>query len=218
MQWVRRLQRRDDRVRRFEPSSYLWLAKIMRQSGYDDAATDVLIRLERRRTKFGDFGPLGRLGRHMLFLVIRYGYRPIHAIWALLLWTAFTTWVFASAAIGPEGQIVDTSAKTDAPPSVPAASYHDFHPFFLALDTVIPVVDLHQKSRFEIKLPSLSYWQQAWRETGNETRGVTAHVWRAFLQFLVPLLGFLNLFIGWTLGGLFAAGVTGSLRRGNGGD
>lgn len=214
--WLSRLQDRDERIRRFEPGSYLWLAKIMRQSGYDDAATDLLILLERQRTRFGDYGPLWRLGRHILDVVTRYGYRPIYAFRVLLVWTAFSWWVFAGATIGPAGDIVDTKASANPPPSVPAAAYEEFHPFFLALDTVVPVVDLHQKSRFEIKMPSLRRWRSDWRETGGAPQGSIAHVGRALRQFLVPLLGFANLFIAWTLGGLFAAGVTGWLRRGNG--
>jgi hypothetical protein len=207
----------EERATQFEPQPYLRLAKIMQQAGFGAAATRTRIRLEVAQTRAGDFGWWRRLWRHLLWLTTRYGYQPIHAIWALLLWTLFSTWAFAYATIGPEGQIVDTKAKTNSPSSMPAASHREFHPFFLALDTVIPVVDLHQKNRFEIKSPSLAYWRQAWRETGYDARAVGPHVWRAFLQFLVPLLGFANLFIGWTLGGLFAAGVSGWLRRGNGG-
>jgi hypothetical protein len=182
----------------FEPLPFLWLAKIVQQAGYPAMARRILIRLEANRTRFGDIGSGELLWRFIILAgTVRYGYRPTHAIWVLLIWTAVSACLFAQA---PRGQIIDTrlrctmasGASGDACPDATQPG-PDFRPAYFAFDTLIPIIDLGQKSRWEVVLPDADWYRSPARN-------------------IVPILALANKFIGWALGALFVAGLSGLLK------
>ena len=81
----------------------------MEESGYADTATRIRIRLEGNVTRLGDFGFWKLLGRYVLAVTIRYGYRPSYAISVLLIWTALT-WLALTNAL--PGQLIEADAKS----------------------------------------------------------------------------------------------------------
>ncbi|MBI3512852.1 MAG: hypothetical protein HY060_02100, partial [Proteobacteria bacterium] len=135
----------------FQPQPYLWLAKIKQQAGYDAAAIEVRVRLEKNRTRYGDFGRVKRIGRHILAWTIRYGYRPSNAIKWLLAWSVVCTVLFWD--LPNSGQAIEAKPPLKGPAL-------QFNPFVYAVDTLVPIVDLHQKSQWFIQPPSLAPWRE----------------------------------------------------------
>jgi hypothetical protein len=190
----------------FEPQPYLWLAKINQQAGYDGTATAVRIRLEKNRTRYGDYAGLRKFGRLLLECTISYGYHPFRAFALLFGWCLFCTALFWN--LPSSGQAVETKPANG--PSI------RFNPFVFALDTLVPIVDLHQKGRWTIQPPELEPWKHysgTWPGVGSP--GLPRRLWRFLMAWLIQAVGFANPFIGWTLTTLFAAGVTGLVRRSN---
>lgn len=188
--------------RYFEPQPYLHLAEVMQQSGYDAAATEIRIHLE----DVGDFRGRQRGWRRILRATIAYGYAPSRAILWLAAWAFVSTLVFALA---PQGEIVQPK-ESEAANHVPPL---EFSPPIYAIDTLVPLVDLHQKSNWLVQPPSFRPWVEAWHNPHTDPANLPVRLLEALWQSIVRLVGFLNPFIGWTLTSLFAAGVTGLVRR-----
>ena len=53
-------------ILRFVPGPYLQLARVVRQSGFESAADDILLRLEENRTNYSGLGWLGLLWRWII--------------------------------------------------------------------------------------------------------------------------------------------------------
>ncbi len=203
-QYVRRGEATPSRS--FEPQPYLHLAEVMQQSGYDGAATEIRIHLEGAYTDVGDFRGRQRVWRRILRATIAYGYAPSRAILWLGAWAFVSTLIFASA---PKGDIIqpkESEAATHVPPL-------EFSPLIYAIDTLVPLVDLHQKSNWLVQPPSFGPWIEAWQNPQADPAGLPLRLLAALWRSIVRLVGFLNPFIGWTLTSLFAAGVTGLVRR-----
>ncbi|HUH83889.1 MAG TPA: hypothetical protein VLX85_04735 [Stellaceae bacterium] len=201
------VRRSDDTPSRyFEPQPYLHLAEVMLQSGYDGAATEIRIHLEDAYTDVGDFRGRRRVWRHILRSTIAYGYAPSRAVLWLTAWALVSALVFTLA---PEGAIIQP--KESEPAShVPTL---EFSPLIYAVDTLVPLVDLHQKSNWLVQPPSFQPWVEAWQNPRADPASLPTRLLQALWQSIVRLVGFLNPFIGWTLTSLFAAGVTGLVRR-----
>jgi len=207
--YVRRTEAAPSRY--FEPQPYLHLAAVMEQSGYDGAAMEARIHLEDQYTAIGDFGRAGRLWRGILRATIGYGYKPWRAVLYLMAWAAISALVFWLA---PEGQVVDAKDPPGAVSASPPTASLEFSPLIYAIDTLVPLVDLHQKSNWLVQPPSFRPWIEAWTNPTQDAAALPIRLLRAFWKSIVRLVGFLNPFIGWTLTSLFAAGVTGLVRRG----
>jgi hypothetical protein len=203
----------------FHPQPYLELAKAMQSAGYLSTATGVLIRLEKSHTRFGKLGFWKRLGRKTLFVTAGYGYRPIQAIGLLALLMVATGLIFATA---PCGQIIDSMQEKRIAFKSGSAVYcdksgPDFSPFIYALDTLTPIVDLHQKSRWIVQSPSMEPWIRAFDSTGQGENSTLDRLGSAARESLAPIFALINTYLGWVMATLFVASVAGLLRKGNGG-
>jgi hypothetical protein len=201
----------------FHPQPYLELAKAMASVGYLPTATKILIRLERAQTRFSKFGFWWRRGRELQSIATSYGYRPFRAIYALLIWTLVTGYVFSTS---PCGQIVDTTPDKSIGSVIGSAVYcdkagSDFSPYIYALDTLTPIVDLHQKSRWLVQVPSARPWGRAFDSLTQGLNTALVQFWDAVRVSLAPMCALMNPYIGWVLGSLFVAGVAGLLRKGS---
>ena len=187
----------DDTVRKFKPQPYVELAKTFRAAGYEAAARNVLVRLERNKTRCSGFAFWHQFWRYSLDIFLRYGYAPFRPVVYVLLWAIVSAVVFhngyGAEQILPskDNQAGEMSTSKLIPPLVnptpdpPVA----FNSIVYAVDTLVPIVDLNQKKNWTIS---------------------TA---RAGTSGLALLLIF-NTFFGWLMTTLFAAGVTGLLRTG----
>ena len=214
-------------VEHFYPQPYIQLAKTFRDAGYEDAADEVLVRLERNRTRYANFGAAHQFWRWILGLGLQYGYAPFRALRILLIWTAVSAVSFQmafhdklivaakdnscpTAKAGSSGEETKSNdAKSDA--AAGDTSCIAFSALVFAADTLVPIVDLNQKKNWLPKSPSM---------LPEENSGAAmAHWWQAIVPALEDfpssgptLLLIFNTFFGWLMTTLFAAGVSGLVR------
>src|SRR5262249_334445 len=170
-------------------------------AGYENSAKVVLTRLERNRTRYSDIKFFFRLWRWLLDLFLRYGYSPFRPVLILIAWAVVSAVVFQMAY--DRNQII---AGRDNQP-IPT-----FNALVYAVDTLVPIVDLNQKKSWTIKSLGVPPINAAGQGTGwLETIKV---VWRSRPDWGPGLLLIFNIFFGWLMTTLFAAGVTGLLRTG----
>lgn len=157
LQWLKR------NPGRFSPQLYDQLAATYRRAGDDTAARKVAIAKQWHRRRA--LNPLNWLW----YATVGYGYRPwLAAIW-LAGFVGLGTWVFSGAY--PAHMI----ALSTHPPAFHAAAY--------ALDLLLPVIGLGQKSAWQPQGSAYQYW--SWVLTGA----------------------------GWVLTTAVVAGLTGILKR-----
>jgi hypothetical protein len=202
--------------KRFKPQPYLQFAKVLRRAGYENAANDVLVRLERNRTRCSDFDALRQLARWGLDCFLRYGFSPFRPVLIVLAWALVSAVLFGVAykhnriVAAKDNQYIPVSSSSSsiqAPAPVPRVT---FNAFIYAIDTLVPIVDFNQKKNWVVEPLSVE---------ANSVRSTVSH-WYDFLLDLwrdIPLWGagallIFNTFFGWLMTTLFAAGVTGLLR------
>jgi hypothetical protein len=200
-----------DAKERFKPQPYIQLANAMRAGGYDEAAKNVLVHLERNRTRYSDYGAFRQLWRWLLDGVIKYGYSPFRTVIILVFWGAFCSVIFQNAfnngRIIPvnRGSVGSTASSSVGSTSGPTLS---FNPIVYSFDTLIPIVDLGQKKNFIVDPLSRNAvirdkgagWLDSW----------AAVIW--YFPLGTGLIFIFNTFFGWLLTTLFVAGITGLLR------
>jgi hypothetical protein len=129
----------------------------------------------------------------------------------LAVWAVLSAFVFESAYSG--GRIIPTGSNVTPPPN--SHPRVQFNAAVFAVDTLVPIVDLNQKKNWvvdplsrtwdegrDLKLGPIDSWYPLWRTAPDRT---------------AALLVIFNTFFGWLLTTLFAAGVSGFLRRGRDG-
>jgi hypothetical protein len=96
----------------FRPQPYQQLAKVLRESGHEAYAKQVLIAKERARRKHGGLGWVARCSNWLLEVTIGYGYRP----WLALIWAGF--WVLVG------GMLFDRGYQKEIVIPTKAEAYH----------------------------------------------------------------------------------------------
>jgi hypothetical protein len=190
-----------DALLRFAAQPYIQLAKIVRQAGYEKAANRILVRLERNRTQYSDFGFPRRLARYILDLILRYGFSRFRPIWILVAWGLFSGVCF-EAAYQRRGFVWNASD----PPRV------TFNSLVYAIDTLVPIVDLNQKKHWIVE--PLSVQSRLIHEGDRDLSSEVVGTLRQIPDWGAGLLVFFNTFFGWALTTFFAAGISGLLRTG----
>jgi hypothetical protein len=84
----------DEAVRQFKPQPYIQLSKVFRAAGYEAAARDALVRLERNKTRYSDIGFLAQAGRYTLDVFLRYGYAPFRPMRIIIAWAVVCSVLF----------------------------------------------------------------------------------------------------------------------------
>jgi hypothetical protein len=121
--------------RGYAPQPYEQLAAAYRRAGRDDDARRVAIAKQRRRRKERHL--LGRLWGVLLDGLVGYGYRTwLGGLW--LLGLLLVGWVVFARAYPAQM----------TPTNLPGEPLPHFQPFMYALDTLLPVVDLHQQDNW----------------------------------------------------------------------
>jgi hypothetical protein len=124
----------------FHSQPYRQLAQILRASGDDPGATEVLIASD--DLNYRRFGLYGRIWGAFLNTTISYGYQPLRAI----VW-AFAVVIFGSlvVAIGKRAGVTRFKWPEDTPPP-PGDPTAGLHPMLYSLDVFVPFVNLHQEN------------------------------------------------------------------------
>lgn len=128
----------------YTPQIYDQLAAAYRRTGQEDAARRVGIAKQWHRRSALKAG--GKLLNWLFYATVGYGYRAWLAGGWLVMFLAVGTWVFSRA------HMIATEVH---PPA--------FHPFAYAVDVILPIVNLGQKSPWEPQGTAL-YW--SWALTG----------------------------------------------------
>jgi hypothetical protein len=140
---------------------------VFRQHGYADQAEQILIAQRRHAQRASPAAPWPRRGGAALYATIGYGYRPWRVLWilaALLVLVTASLEPRASQATmratNSSGQLFTTSGPVKPGPVTPSASaplsahpdscangaIRCFSPVFYAIDTVLPLISLDQRS------------------------------------------------------------------------
>jgi hypothetical protein len=224
----------------FKPQPYEQLAKVLRDAGDDNGATQVLIEMENARRE-ADLAKLPwhsfkRISDPFLYYTVGYGYRPQWGLrWSLAFiffgWFAFR-WGYNEGAIAPYHPLSYEISKRDRGsrseenpegsknkrPNVPDYD-PPFSPLWYSLDNFLPLVDLRQKDRW---MPDLHSDREAFRwfkGLGERVFGKTklGEKWKRSEKW--KLGWWLRLYVwaltlfGWLLSSLILAAVTGIIHQ-----
>lgn len=231
-------KRYSDASQKFSPQPYLALAKAFRDAGYGATADGILVRLEQNTTRYGNLPAHQQVWRWALNATLRYGFSPFRPVLMLLVWSLISAGVFEAAfdrhQIIPTKDNLDSyspanltaggsgvcgeskqsdSAKADGIVSPPRVA---FNPLLYAFDTLVPLVDLNQKKNWVVQPMNANDLRHDCAIPSNFFYSVGRTV-MDYPDSAAAILAVFNAFFGWFLTTLFAAGVSGLLRR-NGGD
>ncbi len=189
LQWIRS-QYEGDKPTAFAAQPYEQLADMYRQAGQDTEAREVAIARRRDLRKYGNLTWYRELGNWFLDKTIRYGYQTWRA--AAGLAAVFVAFLVLSI-IGQHQHVIvplgDVKGLNPVPTATQCTSdYPCFYPFGYTVDTVIPIINVHQADHWgpDAHAPAGWLWVfGAW--------GATA--------------------AGWALATLLIAGYTGLVRQ-----
>ncbi|MEK8106443.1 hypothetical protein NKG94_16705 [Micromonospora sp. M12] len=145
------------RMDRYDPRAWEHLATVLRTAGDRDGADKVLV-VQRRQARRLQTAPR-RLFDLMQDVTVRYGFRPQRALYLLLALIAAVTVALSLSGVQEQMRATDQNALVFTPTGArPLPTEHDpsgecgngkvrcLSPFFYAVDTVVPLIDLHQRS------------------------------------------------------------------------
>jgi hypothetical protein len=189
---------------RAEPQPYSQLAKVLRQSGAAEGATLVEIAREDALTEYGGLSFSSRFWRYALRVTIGYGYRPLLALWWILLFVSLGTvlfgWGYRARLITPTDESAYAAfVRTGAPPP----HYPPFTSFVYSLENFLPVVELHQGA----------YWRPNPRHSPAHTGRLIKWSGDRVPAMLLRWYLWLHILAGWTITPLLFAGLSGLLRN-----
>jgi hypothetical protein len=191
LEWLR-LQPREPRV--LQP--YDQLAKVLKESGYEREATEVLIAKQDDLRRYGELGWWAKFANCVLGFTIRHGYKPHLAFYGMLFFLLLGTVCFQA---GYWCHLVTRSNNLANVP-IARADYPKFQAFVYSLDTFLPIVDLYQKG----------YWLPNANHGDNVIPGVRFR-WGGLLRIYF----WVHIIFGWILTTLWVAGFIGIIRRRN---
>jgi len=187
----------------FKPQPYRQLAKVLRESGDDDGARYVLYRMEDRRQQEDRSYFL----RWFLRVTVGHGYYPLRSLWGLGLisvlgWIIYRRAHLAGAMAPTDKDAYQWSRTNHSPPP----HYEGFVPLAYSVENSLPLVQLGQAQRWQpdpnpqsVVLPAGKWIRRVLRLT-TSPRFLRGFLW-------------VQIILGWILATLFAAGVSGILRR-----
>jgi hypothetical protein len=145
------------RMTRYDPRAWERLAAVLRTAGDGDGADTVLVAQRRHARRL-------RTGRRRFFdllqdVTVRYGFRPQRALYLLVALITAVTAGLSLPGVQAQMRATDQNALVFTPSgAAPFGGEHDppgdcgngkvrcLSPFFYAVDTVVPLIDLHQRS------------------------------------------------------------------------
>jgi hypothetical protein len=190
--WVRsQYSRGCYKNRAFATQPYEQLANVYEQAGQDSEARTIAIARRRDLRDYGDLSRAGRVGNRLLDILIRFGYETWRAVFALAV--VFGVAVAVICIAQHHGNLIvplkEISGGHAAPTAMHCISpYPCFYPVGYAIDTVIPIINVHQA--------------EFWGPNGQAPwgRGLVVFIWGCII-------------LGWALVTLVVAGYTGLVRK-----
>jgi hypothetical protein len=188
----------------FTPQPYRQLAKVLSDSGQEDEAQEILVRMQQlQRAQHWYQGPESLLLRWS----VGYGYHPLWAFWELV-GLAGLGWIIyrraqVTGTMTPTDRDAYESFKTNG---APPGHYPRFAPFVYSVENSLPLVKLGQADRWQPdprprhSATSAKGWWSRFRCVLESSTFVRCFLW-------------IQIILGWILATLFAAGVTGIIRR-----
>jgi hypothetical protein len=174
----------------FAAQPYEQLASVYRHAGQDTEARRVAIARRSDLRKYGNLSPPRRIGNWLLDKSIKYGYQTWRAVAGLI--SLYVIVLALSIFAQHHGLIVPVGNVTNLHPTPVATrcvgNYPCFYPAGYAIDTVIPIINVHQAA----------YW------------GPSGHTSWAWIWVLTTWIATA---LGWALVTLLVAGYTGLARR-----
>jgi len=191
--WIRSQYSQDNLTGRwvgFNPQPYEQLAAVYRKAGRDSDARIINIARRADLRRYGNLGRYRKFGNRLLDWTIKYGYQTWRA--AAGLAAVFVVFLVLSIVAQHQQRIVPTG-NIQGLHAVPSATkctsdYPCFYPLGYTVDTVIPIINVHQADH--------------WGPDGHARWG---WVWISATWIATGL--------GWSLATLLAAGYTGLVRR-----
>ena len=174
----------------FAPQPYEQLAVVYRKAGQDAQAREVAITRRADLRRYGKLNPYRKFGNWFLDWTIKYGYQTWRAgVGLAVVFLIF--WMFSCLA--QRDHLMVPVGETEGLHYLPSAtkctsSYPCFYPFGYTIDTVIPLIDVHQAAH--------------WGPDGHAPLG---HAWVACTWAATAA--------GWALATLLVAGYTGVVRQ-----
>jgi hypothetical protein len=174
----------------FGTQPYEQLAAVYRQAGQDDQARKVAIARRADPRKYGKLNPYRRFGNWFLDWTIKYGYQTWRA--AAGLAAVFVIFLVLSI-FAQRHHVIVPIGEIDGLHSVPSATqctseYPCFYPAGYTVDTVIPIINVHQAD----------YW-------GPDGDAPWGWAWVGLTWVATAA--------GWALATLLVAGYTGLVRQ-----
>jgi hypothetical protein len=177
----------------FLPQPYRQVARVLAEEGESAGSVRVLYEMERRVRSREQGWLVTNVKNPLLNATIGYGYRPFRAFWwlAAFILAGFVLYSggYRLGDIAPtekEAYIWFNTAQTIPP------NYEEFHALIYSIENTVPFVRLGQVDH--------------WQPDPHPKAGVP---FVALLRFY----GWFQILIGWVLGTLFIAGVTGIVRK-----
>ncbi|QUY42132.1 hypothetical protein [Acaryochloris marina] len=190
----------------FSPQPYEQLAKVFKESGFEQSASEVLIRKQDNLRAYGDLSYWARVWNFILGHTIAHGYRPNRVLVFALKFVFIGTIVFSLGSPDWGASKIMSPAQVRPFESINSLAvevsrnYPVFNPLIYSLDTFVPIIDLHQQkywlpnSNKEAELPPNSFMR---RLPGSLVRW---YLW-------------IHITVGWIVTSLWVAGFTGLVRR-----
>ena len=214
LEWLTR-QSMPDLNRDFKPGPWRQLIRVLRRTGHGASADAIAIGRERHLHRVGRIGTdlsptaraLARFGHAAWGTVAGYGLRPLRLlgtaalVWALfggVYWAAADRGGFAPAALLAASDPRLAECRPHCRPGgvhLPA-TLPLLNPFIYSLEALVPLVDLQQAR----------HWAPVREAPAREAASLTG---LPLLQWLIAL----EAVCGWTLGGVWLAGVFGLADR-----
>ena len=188
---------------RFSPQPYAQLARVLKSSGYEQEATEILIGKQEAARHYGNLSRFKWLWNWVLGKTIAHGYKPTRALFMSLAVIVFGTGLFHIGYRDGWIEASDLEAYTIATAEDSSLTYPEFFPLTYSFDVFLPVIDFHQASYW---IPEASLGEPVDQNIDSLSTGIRdggvllAYFW-------------LQIILGWVLTSLWVAGFTGLVRR-----
>jgi hypothetical protein len=197
-----------------QPQPYRQLAKVLSEDGSQEGAIQVRVAKENAMTEYGHLTMGNRVWRFILRITIGYGYRPLRALWWILLFVVigavFFGWGYRARLITPteEGPYM-TFVRTGEPP----LHYPSFNAFVYSLENFMPVVDLHQGIYWRPNPLHARHVGKATLPDGLVAADAAMTKGREAAAKILGWYLWIHILAGWTITPLLFAGLAGLLRN-----
>ena len=195
--------------KQFRPQPYEQLTAVLRKSGQDEDARKILIAKNKDRARLTELTTWSeKLWYRVLGPRIGYGYRPLNALWGVLVFVVLGWFFFGIGYRGglitphSESAYVERSFKNFVL-GTRSRELSDVHPKFnflvYSVDTFVPLIDLHQSKYW---LPNANLGAELFN-----IQGITLHTGGLLRLYLC-----IHIVMGWVLTTLLVVGLTGLVR------